>query len=93
MINLKGDERPQRYGWAPGDYLCKCSGEGCKAKEDKTFIGDKRAIICSDCAYTMPAPQPFEEIMRAQVTELLRHTRKLELEIEEWVKQKGGSST
>lgn len=85
MISLKGDERPQRYGWAPGDYLCKCSGARCKAKEDKTFIGDKRAIICSDCAYAMPAPQPFEEIMRAKVADLLRQIRLLEIEIEKRV--------
>lgn len=42
----KTDARPRRKGWAPGNYVggkctdCKCS-----------FIGDKRAALCADCAY------------------------------------------
>lgn len=33
-----------KYGWAPGGYLNKCGG--CS----KVFDGDKRAIICFECA-------------------------------------------
>lgn len=83
-LDWKQDERPQRYGWAPGEYLCQCNGEGCKAKEDKTFIGDKRAIICADCAYAMPDPDPepsFEAVMRARVADLFRRIRELEIEL------------
>jgi hypothetical protein len=48
------DMRPKRFGWAPGGYLSKCHGAGCKDKEDKIFIGDKRATMCADCAYALP---------------------------------------
>jgi len=37
--------KPQRGGWAPGGYLCRCSVCEC------LFCGDKRAVVCSDCAY------------------------------------------
>jgi hypothetical protein len=96
MLRWKEDQRPQRFGWAPGSYLNHCHGAGCKELEDKTFVGDKRAVICADCAYALPDPEPepsYEERLRAQVTELLRRTRKLELEIEEWQKRKRDSST
>jgi len=46
------DQRPQRFGWAPGSYLCHCST--CKKK----FVGDKRAITCAPCAYAAPDPSP-----------------------------------
>jgi hypothetical protein len=42
----KEDDRPKNGGWAPGDYFNKCFT--CK----ETFIGDKRAIFCADCAYS-----------------------------------------
>jgi hypothetical protein len=51
-LNWKLDERPQRFGWAPGGYVSRCH------KCDEAFIGDKRAIHCADCAYAMPDPQP-----------------------------------
>lgn len=41
----KEDSRPRKNSWAPGDYYCKCLD--CK----ETFIGDKRALTCADCAY------------------------------------------
>jgi hypothetical protein len=49
------DMRPRRYGWAPGSYLSCCGGVGCKDKspEDQLFMGDKRAIMCADCAYAL----------------------------------------
>ena len=37
--------KPQRGGWAPGNYICHCS------QCDQDFIGDKRAVVCADCAY------------------------------------------
>jgi len=40
-----GDKRTKRGWWAPGDYICHC--RICL----KSFIGDKRAGHCSDCAY------------------------------------------
>ena len=43
--NMKFDDRPKLKGWAPGGYIGKCST--CK----ESFIGDKRAITCADCAY------------------------------------------
>lgn len=45
---MKIDKRPKRGGWAPGEYCGKC------ADCDQDFIGDKRAQICADCAYTDP---------------------------------------
>lgn len=45
LMNLKNDDRPHRNGWAPGEYTCIC--QEC----DKRFWGDKRAILCADCAY------------------------------------------
>lgn len=87
MKAWKEDKRPQRYGWAPGGYLNHCHGAGCKKSEDKTFIGDKRAIICADCAYALPDPEPKpevfnEETFRAKVLDMFRRIRALEIELE-----------
>jgi hypothetical protein len=84
-LRWKDDKRPQRFGWAPGGYLNHCHGAGCKELEDKTFIGDKRAVICADCAYALPDPEPeppFEVTMRAKVRDMLRRIRELEIELE-----------
>lgn len=43
---FKTDERPKKHGWAPGEYTCKCSVCACD------FVGDKRASMCADCAYS-----------------------------------------
>ena len=43
--NIKKDARKQKDGWAPGNYCNICKLCSCN------FIGDKRAIICADCAY------------------------------------------
>lgn len=63
ITSLDGENRPPRYGWAPGRYFCRCHGEGCKDKsfEDQQFIGDKRATMCADCAYALPDP-PEEKL-------------------------------
>lgn len=45
LLDAKVDQRPKRGWWAPGDYFNKC--RICEA----TFIGDKRAGHCADCAY------------------------------------------
>lgn len=43
------DDRPQRGGWAPGQYVfIKCRTCDC------VFQGDKRAHECADCAYARP---------------------------------------
>lgn len=44
-FKVSGDTRPRKRGWAPGNYTAICSNCG------KNFIGDKRAIMCSECAY------------------------------------------
>lgn len=49
---MKNDKRPKRFGWAPGGYINRCSDCG------DQFIGDKRAIMCADCAYGKPDPAP-----------------------------------
>jgi hypothetical protein len=48
------EERPQRFRWAPGDYLFKCRDCKHNGGKDRTCIGDKRAIMCADCAYALP---------------------------------------
>lgn len=56
-LRWKTDTRPQRHGWAPGEYVHgKCRGEQCKDLEDSSWVGAKRAIMCADCAYAMPWP-------------------------------------
>lgn len=47
----KQDDRPKRYGWAPGGYANKCPICG------DHFIGDKRASMCADCAYSFKSPE------------------------------------
>ena len=42
---MKGDQRPKRYGWAPGNYIGRCRKCGTQ------YVGGKRTVICSDCAY------------------------------------------
>jgi hypothetical protein len=86
----KEDKRPQRFGWAPGSYLCHCHGAGCKDLKDKTFIGDKRAVICADCAYALPDVEPplTEESLRAKVMEMFRQIRKIEIELEKFMEGK-----
>jgi len=46
------DYRPQRGGWAPGLYLCQCR------KCSSSFIGDKRAVECAECAYKVQTEHP-----------------------------------
>ena len=50
VTKYKTDERPKRGAWAPGKYLNRCR------KCEAGFVGDKRAMICADCAYSGPAP-------------------------------------
>lgn len=38
------DENLKRYGFAPGNYMCKCHACG------ETHIADKRAQTCRSCA-------------------------------------------
>lgn len=65
MTNIrdaKQDSRPQRFGWAPGSYISECVD--CHAH----FIGDKRAVLCADCAYAMPDTPTTPPPDRAPVT-------------------------
>ncbi len=39
---------------APGDYPFKCRDCKHNGGKDRTCIGDKRAIMCADCAYALP---------------------------------------
>jgi len=48
----KLDTRPPAGGWAPGDYTCFC--HSCKW----SFMGDKRAVQCGECAYRAEAEKP-----------------------------------
>lgn len=86
MLRWKEDQRPQRFGWAPGGYLNHCHGAGCKDLEDKTFIGDKRAVICADCAYALPDPEPKKplaaDVLRQRIVELWRQIHAIENELE-----------
>ena len=41
----KADVRPPKDGWAPGTYISHC------LTCENTFVGDKRAVTCADCAY------------------------------------------
>ena len=43
--DVKEDKRPPLGGWASGLYYCKCFPYG------DTYIGDKRSVVCADCAY------------------------------------------
>lgn len=56
------DERPQRFGWAPGGYIRKCP------LCDTQFVGDKRAYMCAPCAYAKPdeatTPNPSPALSR-----------------------------
>ncbi len=72
-LNWRRDQRPKRYGWAPGSYMGSCGGEGCRSKsvEDKVFIGDKRATMCADCAYALPWP-PAQSAPRVPQTDTAR---------------------
>lgn len=61
MANIKCDDRPQKGGWAPGNYLDKCTT--CTEQ----FIGGKHAIICADCAYKTVEPaveKPYRVLLR-----------------------------
>jgi hypothetical protein len=39
---------------APGDYLFKCRDCKHNGGKDRACIGDKRAIMCAECAYALP---------------------------------------
>ena len=51
----------------PGDYLFKCRHCKHNGGKDRTSIGDKRAIMCADCAYGLPhEPRNIATDMHAQ---------------------------
>ena len=58
IADIYGDKRPKKKFWAPGNYGRRC--QEC----NNEFIGDKRAAMCSDCAYFVPdaeLPKPLEQ--------------------------------
>ena len=61
--SFKTDERPKKYGWAPGNYTCKC----CEC--DCDFIGDKRAVMCADCAYSKKTEKEEKKKAKAKLKE------------------------
>ena len=46
ISDAKIDDRPQLGFWAPGNYINRCT------QCEDLFIGDKRAVVCADCAYS-----------------------------------------
>ena len=55
-LNVGGnssDAAPHHFR-TPGDYLFKCRDCKHNGGKDRTCIGDKRAIMCADCAYVLP---------------------------------------
>jgi len=55
FVNAKEDKRLKRGGWAPGNYYGTCF----KCKDE--FVGDKRALICADCAYSEEHEKEFSD--------------------------------
>jgi hypothetical protein len=56
-LNVGGnssDAAPHQSARTPGDYPFKCRDCKHNSGTDGTCIGDKRAIMCADCAYALP---------------------------------------
>jgi hypothetical protein len=56
-LNVGGnssDAAPPSIFRAPGDYLFECHDCKHNGGKDRTCIGDKRAIMCADCACALP---------------------------------------
>ena len=62
-LNPNCDRRPARGGWAPGNYMALCGN--CR----QSFIGDKRAVMCADCAY-IGTDRPDDERLVLALLEL-----------------------
>ncbi|MCS3881190.1 hypothetical protein [Bradyrhizobium elkanii] len=95
IVRWKTDSRPQRHGWAPGEYIhARCVGQLCQELDDSSFIGAKRAIMCADCAYALPDPQseqvvdPAPKLTQEKLIEMIkdmfRQVRQIELALEEF---------
>ncbi len=67
IADYKKDDRPKLFTWAPGEYINECP------QCDEKFIGDKRAIICADCAYSYEEKEsePFEFEVEDRVVKVL----------------------
>ncbi|GAA0005369.1 hypothetical protein [Bradyrhizobium elkanii] len=96
MVRWKTDSRPQRHGWAPGEYIhARCVGQLCQELDDSSFIGAKRAIMCADCAYALPeqvdepAPKLTQEKLIEMIKDMFRQVRQIELTLEEFEARKG----
>jgi hypothetical protein len=56
-LNVGGnssDAAPPSIFRAPDDYLFKCRDCKHNGGKDRACIGDKRAIMCAECAYALP---------------------------------------
>ena len=56
-LNVGGnssDAAPPSIFRAPGDYLFKCRDCKHNGGKDRACIGDRRAIMCAECAYALP---------------------------------------
>ena len=58
IADIYGDKRQKKKFWAPGSYLSRCR------ECEKEFLGDKRALMCSDCAYVVPDTEPPNPLKR-----------------------------
>lgn len=56
---------PPRGGWAPGDYMCECASCGAP------FIGDKRSVVCAECAYEGSVTSWVREIPGAGLVRIM----------------------
>jgi len=54
------------FGFAHGNYSCKCT------QCDKDFIGDKRAFVCADCASEAQLNQEKRDLLDEAEKRLLR---------------------
>jgi hypothetical protein len=73
-MDFKQSDLPRRGAWAPGKYLHKCST--CSEK----FMGDKRALTCADCAYSLAETGPIKMEVMSHLGQAEPYKRIAELE-------------
>ena len=80
MSRAKRDDRPARGMWAPGNYLCTCTG--CV----QPFIGNKHSGLCADCAYgTTATEEDRREFQQDPMADLVRENTELRRTLAEMV--------
>jgi hypothetical protein len=58
-------------GWAQGGYLVGCST--C----DKPFLGDKRAVVCLNCALDTEAKNPTSDTAPVNIRRIFENNKKM----------------